>query len=42
VVPDRPGRAELRVRKRRPKQFLVMKKPRHVLRQALVDEQDAA
>jgi len=42
VVPDRPGRAEPRVRKRRPKQFPVMKKPRQQLRQALFDEQDAA
>jgi hypothetical protein len=42
VVPERPGRAEPRVCKRRPKQFPLMKKPRRVLRQALLDEQDAA
>ena len=41
-VPDRPGRAEPRVRERRPKQFPVMRKPRHELRQALFDEHDAA
>lgn len=35
VNPARPGRAEPRVRKRRPKQFPVMKKPRAVLRQEL-------
>lgn len=42
VVPKRPGRAEPRVRKRRPKSFPLMTKPRQVLRQALLDEQDAA
>jgi hypothetical protein len=35
VNPLRPGRHEPRVRKRRPKQFPVMKKPRAVLRQEL-------
>jgi hypothetical protein len=35
VNPFRPGRAEPRVRKRRPKEFPVMKKPRAVLRQEL-------
>ena len=35
VNPHRPGRAEPRVRKRRPKQFPVMQKPRAVLRQEL-------
>ena len=35
LVPHRPGRAEPRCRKRRPKQFPVMKKPRGVLRQKL-------
>jgi hypothetical protein len=34
-VPHRPGRAEPRCRKRRPKQFPVMKKPRRVLREML-------
>jgi hypothetical protein len=42
VVPERPGRAEPRVRKRRPKQFPLMTKPRHKSRQALMDECDAA
>jgi hypothetical protein len=32
VVPKRPGRTEPRVRKRRPKEFPVMKKPRHQYR----------
>jgi hypothetical protein len=35
VNPARPGRAEPRVRKRRPKQFPLMKKPRAVLQQEL-------
>jgi hypothetical protein len=35
VNPARPGRAEPRVRKRRPKQFPLMKKPRAVLRKEL-------
>jgi hypothetical protein len=35
VNPLRPGRLEPRVRKRRPKQFPLMKKPRAVLRQEL-------
>jgi len=35
VNPFRPGRIEPRVRKRRPKEFPVMKKPRAVLRQEL-------
>jgi hypothetical protein len=35
LVPRRPGRAEPRCRKRRPKQFPVMKKPREVLREKL-------
>jgi hypothetical protein len=42
VNPARPARAEPRVRKRRPKQFDLMRKPRAVLRQALLDQQDAA
>lgn len=36
VNPERPGRVEPRVRKRRPKQFPVMQKPRAQLRQALL------
>jgi len=36
VNPARPGRVEPRVRKRRPKEFPVMKKPRAVLRQELL------
>ena len=42
VNPERPGRAERRVRKRRPKQFDLMRKPRAVLRQALFKQNDAA
>lgn len=33
LVPDRPGRCEPRVRKRRPKPYPLMRKPRQVLRQ---------
>ena len=36
VNPDRPGRYEPRVRKRRPKQYPLMRKPRSVLRKALL------
>lgn len=32
AVPDRPGRSEARVRKRRPKAYPLMTKPRHELR----------
>jgi hypothetical protein len=42
VNPERPGRAEPRVRKRRPKQFALMRRPRAVLRQALFTQKDAA
>jgi Transposase DDE domain len=42
VNPERPGRVEPRVRKRRPKQFPVMKRPRAELRQALLRQKDAA
>jgi Transposase DDE domain len=47
VNPERPGRYEPRVRKRRPKQFDLMRKPRAVLQAALLDqaplaEKDAA
>jgi hypothetical protein len=34
-VPDRPGRSEPRVRKRRPKSYPLMKQPRHELRRQL-------
>ena len=39
VNPDRP---EPRVRKRRPKQFPVMKRPRHVLREEILRQNLAA
>lgn len=42
VVPERPGRAEPRARKRRPKQYDLLRKPRKELRQALLEKQDAA
>lgn len=42
VNPGRPGRVEPRVRKRRPKEFPVMKRPRAELRQALFAQKDAA
>ncbi|NJR66991.1 MAG: IS4 family transposase, partial [Leptolyngbyaceae cyanobacterium CRU_2_3] len=35
AVPERPGRSEARVRKRRPKAYPVMTKPRHELRKQL-------
>jgi hypothetical protein len=35
AVPDRPGRSEPRVRKRRPKAYPLMTKPRHELRKQL-------
>jgi hypothetical protein len=35
LVPIRPGRHEPRVRKRRPKEYDLMRKPRHQLREAL-------
>jgi hypothetical protein len=35
VNPTRPGRVEPRVKKRRPKQYMSMKKPRSVLRNQL-------
>jgi DDE family transposase len=38
VNPDRPDRVEPRVRKRRPKQYPLMKKPRSVLRKALLEQ----
>jgi Transposase DDE domain len=42
VNPARPGRFEPRVRKRRPKEYPVMKKPRSELRKRLLEQQDAA
>ena len=42
VNPHRPGRAEPRVKKRRPKQYKRMTKPRSVLRKELLDEGVAA
>ena len=42
VNPRRPGRYEPRVRKRRPKQYPVMKKPRAELRKLLRDKDLAA
>jgi hypothetical protein len=38
VNPERPGRYEPRVRKRRPKQYTLMRKPRAVLRAALLNQ----
>jgi hypothetical protein len=35
VNPQRPHRYEPRVRKRRPKQYPLMKKPRHQLKQEM-------
>lgn len=42
VNPERPGRAEPRVRKRRPKPYKLMTKPRAVLRDALYGKRKAA
>jgi hypothetical protein len=42
VNPSRPGRFEPRVRKRRPKEFPVMKKPRRELRKQLSEKDFAA
>ncbi len=42
VNPARPDRAEPRVRKRRPKQYPLMTKPRHVLRNSLMEQEVAA
>ena len=38
VLPSRSGRVEPRVRKRRPKEFPLMKKPRAELRKALLEQ----
>jgi hypothetical protein len=42
VIPKRPGRAEPRVKKRRPKTYDLMNRPREVLQQALYNQKDAA
>src|SRR5947208_4145155 len=42
VNPERPGRWEPRVRKRRPKEFPVMTRPRDVLRKELRTKKAAA
>jgi hypothetical protein len=42
VNPKRPGRVEPRVRKRRPKEFPLMKRPRAELRKALLRKRPAA
>ena len=42
VNPDRPNRVEPRVRKRRPKQYPLMTKPRFELRKALLEQDVAA
>lgn len=41
LVPDRPGRAEPRAVKRRPKQYKHLHKPRDVLRKALLNKKHA-
>ena len=38
INPDRPGRYEPRAKKRRPKQYDLMNKPRSVLRKSLLAE----
>jgi hypothetical protein len=42
VNPDRPGRVQPRVRKRRPKEYPLMKRPRAELRKALLKQRPAA
>jgi hypothetical protein len=42
VNPARPGRFEPRVRKRRPKEYPLMKKPRSELRKRLIEQGVAA
>jgi hypothetical protein len=42
VIPHRPGRAEPRVKKRRPKAYRLMGRPRAELRKALLDQDVAA
>ena len=41
TLPVRKGRVEPRVRKRRPKQYPLMRKPRSVLRKQLTDKEVA-
>ena len=41
VNPERPGRFEPRVRKRRPKSYRLMTRPRGVLKQELLEQQVA-
>lgn len=38
VIPSRPDRIDPRVRKRRPKQYPLMKEPRSVLRKRLMEK----
>jgi hypothetical protein len=42
TIPHRPNRCEPRVRKRRPKQFVLMRKPRQQLQQELIQKRLAA
>ncbi len=42
VNPDRPGRVQPRARKRRPKQYPLLKRPRAELRKALLKQRPAA
>ena len=42
VNPDRPGRVQPRVRKRRPKEYPLMKRPCAELRKALYNQRPAA
>ncbi len=42
VNPERPGRVEPRCRKRRPKQYDLMNKPRDTLRKLLENKRKAA
>jgi hypothetical protein len=42
VNPDRPNRFEPRVKKRRPKEYPLMKKPRSALRKRLIEQEVAA
>ena len=39
LVPARPGRHEPRVRKRRPKEYDLMKQPRDILRKRLAEKE---
>jgi hypothetical protein len=42
VNPDRPGRVQPRARKRRPKQYDLLRRPRSELRKALLTQRPAA